>query len=90
MTSAIVNTGQNALTLATCSGNMDLIRELLRYCTYKEFNNTTLMPALCVATMRQNWPLVKFYKELDPQNSDDIQTAHGKQCRMVESQVRTN
>lgn len=73
-----MHTGQNALTLATCSGNMDLIRELLRYCSYKEFNNSTLTPALCVATMRQNWSLVKFYKDLDNHNSEDIQTAHGK------------
>ncbi|XP_005186354.1 DNA replication inhibitor plutonium [Musca domestica] len=77
---AVNHYGQNALTLATCSGNMDLIRELLRYCSYKEFNNSTLTPALCVATMRQNWSLVKFYKDLDNHNSEDIQTAHGLNC----------
>ncbi|XP_037825659.1 DNA replication inhibitor plutonium [Lucilia sericata] len=74
---AVNHYGQNALTLATCSGNIKLICELLRCCSYKEFNKTTLTPALCVATLRQNWQLVKFYKELDRYNSEDIQTAHG-------------
>lgn len=57
---------------------MQIICELLRRCSYNEFNKTTLTPALCVATFKQNWQLVKFFKELDRYHTDDIQTAHGE------------
>ena len=66
------------MTLATYCGNYQLIYELLRYCPYKEFNKTTLTPALCVAMLRNNWSLVNFFKELDRHQSFYIQTAHGK------------
>uniref|UniRef100_A0A1L8ECV1 Putative dna replication inhibitor plutonium n=1 Tax=Haematobia irritans TaxID=7368 RepID=A0A1L8ECV1_HAEIR len=82
---AVNHFGQNALTLATCSGSIDIIRELLRYCTYKEFNNSTLTPALCVATMLEKWELVKFFKDLEVDNDDDIQTAHGLNCEDIMS-----
>uniref|UniRef100_A0A1A9W6X5 Uncharacterized protein n=1 Tax=Glossina brevipalpis TaxID=37001 RepID=A0A1A9W6X5_9MUSC len=68
--------GQNALTLATYANNLDLIKELLRWCPYKEFNKSTLTPAICVATMFGYWTIQKFYIELDPYHFEDIQTAH--------------
>ena len=66
------------MTLATYCGNFELIYELLRYCPYNEFNNTTLTPALCVAMLRNNLALVNFFKGLDRHRSYYIQTAHGK------------
>ncbi|KAL9913903.1 plutonium [Glossina fuscipes fuscipes] len=72
--------GQNALTLATYANNRELVYELLRWCTYKEFNQLTLTPPICVATMLGHWPLQKFYKELDRHNYEYIQTAHGLNC----------
>lgn len=77
--------GQNALTLATFYGDIKLICELLRYCSYKEFNKTTLTPALCVAALRKNWTLVTFFKELDRHQSYYIQTAHGKCDTVIEN-----
>ncbi|XP_013111682.2 DNA replication inhibitor plutonium [Stomoxys calcitrans] len=77
---AVNHYGQNALTLATFAGNIDIIRELLRYCTYKDFNNSALTPALCVATMHQKWALITLFKELEDHSSEDIQTVHGLNC----------
>lgn len=69
--------GQNALTLASHSGNIDIVRLLLdEEWTYKDFTETSLVPPLCVAAMRGHLELVKFYAKLIPGPSD-IVTPHG-------------
>nr|AAO17638.1 PLU [Drosophila funebris] len=69
--------GQNALTLATYAGNLQLVLELLRYRTYQDFNLSSLIPAICVATLRQNKALEEYFKRLDPAGSQDLHTVHG-------------
>nr|BAD72921.1 plu [Drosophila sechellia] len=46
--------GQNALTLATYAGHLNLVKELLRRRSYKDFNLSSMIPALCVATLQKH------------------------------------
>lgn len=70
--------GQNALTLATYAGHMQLVLELLRHRTYQDFNLSSLIPAICVATMQQHTILKDYFKHLDPRGAEDLHTVHGK------------
>ncbi|KAL7738442.1 hypothetical protein ACLKA6_006752 [Drosophila palustris] len=69
--------GQNALTLATYAGHLPLVLELLRHRTYQDFNLSSLIPAICVATMRQHKVLEDYFKHLDPRGAENLHTVHG-------------
>ncbi|KAH8298436.1 hypothetical protein KR044_002977, partial [Drosophila immigrans] len=69
--------GQNALTLATYTGHLPLVSELLRYRSYKDFNLSSLIPAICVAAMRQHKTLEEYFRRLEPKAVQDLQTVHG-------------
>ncbi|KAH8270765.1 hypothetical protein KR018_000623, partial [Drosophila ironensis] len=69
--------GQNCLTLATYAGHLGLVQELLCRRSYKDFNRSSLIPALCVAIMENHVPLQRFFQGLDPQAQLNIQTVHG-------------
>ncbi|KAM8713676.1 hypothetical protein ACLKA7_013923 [Drosophila subpalustris] len=69
--------GQNALTLATYAGHLPLVLELLRHRTYQDFNLSSLIPAICVATMQQHKVLEDYFKHLDPRGAEDLHTVHG-------------
>lgn len=69
--------GQNALTLATCAGNLPLVQELLCRRSYKDFNRSSLIPALCVAVMKKHADLEKYFIGLDPVGVHTTQTVHG-------------
>ncbi|XP_067628793.1 DNA replication inhibitor plutonium [Eurosta solidaginis] len=73
---AINYLGQNALTLATYAGSLDVIRLLLRYRSYSDFNKSSIVPALCVATLRQNKKLIEFFRRFSAPE-EEVQTAHG-------------
>lgn len=69
--------GQNALTLATYAGHLQLVLELLRHRTYQDFNLSSLIPAICVAAMRQHKSLEDYFKSLDPRGAQELHTVHG-------------
>ncbi|XP_034476811.1 DNA replication inhibitor plutonium [Drosophila innubila] len=69
--------GQNALTLATYAGHFQLVLELLRHRTYQDFNLSSLIPAICVATMEKHTILEDYFKHLDPRGAEDLHTVHG-------------
>ncbi|KAH8400733.1 hypothetical protein KR009_000679, partial [Drosophila setifemur] len=69
--------GQNALTLATYAGHLPLVKELLRRRSYKEFNLSSMIPALCVAIMQKHSHLEEFFRRLDPEGVSAIHTVHG-------------
>ncbi|EDV98302.1 DNA replication inhibitor plutonium isoform X2 [Drosophila grimshawi] len=69
--------GQNALTLATHSGHFQLVLELLRRRTYQDFNLSSLIPAVCVAAMRQHSLLENYFMSIDPLGTKDLHTVHG-------------
>nr|AAO17641.1 PLU [Drosophila hydei] len=69
--------GQNALTLASYCGNMQLVLELLHRRSYQDFNLSSLLPAVCVASMRQHKALVKYFMNLDPIGTPNLRTVHG-------------
>ncbi|XP_062134103.1 DNA replication inhibitor plutonium [Drosophila sulfurigaster albostrigata] len=69
--------GQNALTLATFAGHLPLVSELLRHRTYKDFNLSSLIPAICVATMQQHASLEDYFRRLEPKGIQDLHTVHG-------------
>nr|AAO17653.1 PLU [Drosophila saltans] len=69
--------GQNALTLATYAGHLQLVLELLRRRSYKDFNLSSLIPAICVAVMRQHFALEQHFQQLDHAGVRDLQTVHG-------------
>ncbi|XP_070068563.1 DNA replication inhibitor plutonium [Drosophila takahashii] len=69
--------GQNALTLASYAGHLPLVKELLRWRTYKDFNLSSMIPALCVATMQKHSALEAFFTQLDPMGVQEIHTVHG-------------
>ncbi|XP_004522824.1 DNA replication inhibitor plutonium [Ceratitis capitata] len=73
---AINYLGQNALTLATYAGSLDVVRLLLRYRSYTDFNKSSIVPALCVACLRQNQTLINFFKRF-PATAEEVKTAHG-------------
>lgn len=85
---AINYCGQNALTLATFAGNLRLVLELLRHRTYQDFNKSSLMPAVCVATMRKHKAIEDHFLRLDPNGVEDIQTVHGKLLVNVQSAAK--
>lgn len=74
---AINYCGQNALTLATYAGSLRLVLELLRHRSYQDFNKSSLMPAICVAAMRQHKAIEDHFLRLDPSGVENIQTVHG-------------
>ncbi|KAH8301502.1 hypothetical protein KR059_004830, partial [Drosophila kikkawai] len=69
--------GQNALTLATYAGHLPLVQELLRRRSYKDFNLSSLIPALCVATVQKHADLELFFAQLDPGGVKETHTVHG-------------
>ncbi|KAH8258256.1 hypothetical protein KR038_008758, partial [Drosophila bunnanda] len=69
--------GQNALTLATYAGHLPLVQELLRRRSYKDFNLSSLIPAICVATVQKHTALEQFFAQLDPNGVRETQTVHG-------------
>ncbi|EDW74863.1 plutonium [Drosophila willistoni] len=69
--------GQNALTLATYEGHLPLVHELLRRRSYKDFNLSSLIPAIFVAVMRQHYTLELHFQKMDPAGVHDLQTVHG-------------
>ncbi|KAH8389297.1 hypothetical protein KR200_010972, partial [Drosophila serrata] len=69
--------GQNALTLATYAGHLSLVQELLRRRSYKDFNLSSLIPAICVATVQKHADLEQFFAQLDPNGVQETQTVHG-------------
>ncbi|KAH8355345.1 hypothetical protein KR093_011505, partial [Drosophila rubida] len=69
--------GQNALTLATYAGHLVLVTELLRYRTYKDFNLSSLIPAICVAAMRKHKALEDYFRSLEAKGAQDLHTVHG-------------
>ncbi|EDX07886.1 DNA replication inhibitor plutonium [Drosophila simulans] len=69
--------GQNALTLATYAGHLTLVKELLRRRSYKDFNLSSMIPALCVATLQKHSALVAYFTQLDPRGVQETQTVHG-------------
>lgn len=68
--------GQNALTLATYSGNIECVRILLNSWSYHNYTQSALMPPLCVAAFRGHLDLVKMFSKLYP-SPEHIKTAHG-------------
>ncbi|KAH8254779.1 hypothetical protein KR032_012092 [Drosophila birchii] len=66
--------GQNALTLATYAGHLPLVQELLRRRSYKDFNLSSLIPAMCVATVQKHADLEQFFARLDPNGVHETQT----------------
>nr|AAO17663.1 PLU [Drosophila virilis] len=69
--------GQNALTLATYAGHLQLVIELLRRRPYQDFNLSSLTPAVCVAAMRQHKALEDYFMRLDPMGTPALRTVHG-------------
>ncbi|XP_016957450.1 DNA replication inhibitor plutonium [Drosophila biarmipes] len=69
--------GQNALTLASYAGHLPLVKELLRRRSYMDFNLSSMIPALCVATMQKHSALEAYFTQLDPQGVQETQTVHG-------------
>ncbi|XP_017073076.1 DNA replication inhibitor plutonium [Drosophila eugracilis] len=69
--------GQNALTLASYVGHLPMVKELLKRRTYKDFNLSSMIPALCVAIMQKHSALEAFFIQLDPKGAKDIHTVHG-------------
>ncbi|XP_011185439.1 DNA replication inhibitor plutonium isoform X2 [Zeugodacus cucurbitae] len=74
---AINYLGQNALTLATYCGSLDVVRLLLRFRSYTDFNKSSIVPALCVACLRQNKTLINYFKRF-PSSEEELKTAHGR------------
>ncbi|XP_017483468.1 PREDICTED: DNA replication inhibitor plutonium [Rhagoletis zephyria] len=73
---AINYLGQNALTMATYAGSLEVVRLLLRFRSYSDFNKSSILPALCVACLRQNKTLIDFYKRFTT-TEEEVKTAHG-------------
>ncbi|XP_017960522.1 DNA replication inhibitor plutonium [Drosophila navojoa] len=69
--------GQNALTLASYAGNLQLVLELLLRRPYQDFNLSSLIPAVCVAAMRQHKVLVEYFMTIDPIGTPNLRTVHG-------------
>ncbi|XP_016986110.1 DNA replication inhibitor plutonium [Drosophila rhopaloa] len=69
--------GQNALTLASYSGHLHLVKELLRRRSYEDFNLSSMIPALCVAIMQKHTALEAYLIQLDPNGAQETQTVHG-------------
>ncbi|ALC41360.1 plu, partial [Drosophila busckii] len=69
--------GQNALTLATYGGYFPIVLELLQRRSYQDFNLSSLIPAICVATMRQHYALEDYFMRLDQNSTQEIHTVHG-------------
>nr|AAO17647.1 PLU [Drosophila mercatorum]AAO17650.1 PLU [Drosophila mercatorum] len=69
--------GQNALTLASYAGHLQLVLELLRRRSYQDFNLSSLIPAVCVAAMRHHKTLVEYFISLDPTETPNLRTVHG-------------
>ncbi|XP_030388508.1 DNA replication inhibitor plutonium [Scaptodrosophila lebanonensis] len=80
--------GQNALTLATYAGHFQLVVELLRYRTYQDFNLSSLIPAVCVAVMRQHYEIINFLTRLDSEGTMELQTVHGLGVKDMRHMVR--
>ncbi|XP_011200025.2 DNA replication inhibitor plutonium [Bactrocera dorsalis] len=68
--------GQNALTLATYCGSLDVVRLLLRFRSYTDFNKSSIVPALCVACLRRNHTLINYFRRF-PSSEEELTTAHG-------------
>ncbi|XP_052840707.1 DNA replication inhibitor plutonium [Drosophila gunungcola] len=69
--------GQNALTLASYSGHLPLVKELLRRRSYKDFNMSSMIPALCVAVIEKHTALEEFFTQLDPNGARKAHTVQG-------------
>lgn len=57
--------GQNALTLATYSGDIETCMVLLKRINYNEFNMSGLLTPLCVAALQGNIDIAKIYLTLE-------------------------
>ncbi|XP_037917112.1 DNA replication inhibitor plutonium isoform X2 [Hermetia illucens] len=68
--------GQNALTLATYSGNTRIALYLMRYRSYEDFTASSIIPPLCVAILRNNQKLTEIFCAESP-TADKIRTVHG-------------
>ncbi|XP_054739255.1 DNA replication inhibitor plutonium [Anastrepha obliqua] len=68
--------GQNALTIATYAGSLEIVRLLLSFRSYSDFNKSSIVPALCVACLRQNKTLIEYFKRF-PSTEEEVKTAHG-------------
>lgn len=83
--------GQNALTLATYSDNLDTCQAILNCIDFNEFNATGLLTPLCVATLQGNIDIAKVYLRLESSNPNVNQcpseTIHGV-CPLQLAQIR--
>lgn len=73
--------GQNTLTLATYSGDIETCMAILKCIDYNEFNATGLLTPLCVAALQGNIDIAKMYLKLETpkQNQFDCpsESIHG-------------
>lgn len=71
--------GQNALTLATYSGDRKTCELLLKAISYKELLNTSILTPMCTAVLNGDYDLVRFFAEYDFSNRNECATAsvHG-------------
>lgn len=73
--------GQNALTLATYSRDLDTCNAILNHCDFHEFNSSGLLSPLCVAALQGNIQIAKLFLTLETPSQNIFccpsQTIHG-------------
>ncbi|XP_031640979.1 DNA replication inhibitor plutonium [Contarinia nasturtii] len=83
--------GQNVLSLATYSGDIETCNVILTYVGFDEFNATGILSPLCVASLQGNIDIAKIYLtlEIQDENQFDCPSAslHGI-CPMQLAQYR--
>lgn len=83
--------GQNALTLATYSGNFDTCQTILRYVDFNECNGTGLLTPLCVAALQGHIAIATVYLRLESSNRHrhncPSETIHGV-CPLRLAQIK--
>ena len=79
--------GQNALTLATYSGNLKCVKLLLTKWSYKDYNETSFTPPICVAAMSGHLDLVRYFSMLHKPEFRPITTCH---CNLILFKLTVN
>lgn len=71
--------GQNALTLATYSGDLETCKSILNIIDFSEFNAMGILSPLCVAALQGNMDIAKIYLTLETSNRFKCpsETIHG-------------
>lgn len=83
--------GQNALSLATYSGDIDTCNAILNRVDFETFNATGLLSPLCVAALQGNLDMAQIYLTLETPNQNRLdcpsESIHGV-CPMQLAQYK--